>query len=263
MGFLIGNEQIWQLPWWMAVCVTRVSQWSGSRQTCNCGQDDFTSLRMEGTDCRPRLVAQHNDSLQDFLGLFFLLTAQVAFLRVWVPYSFCFIVSTLSILIILGWHNMPCWTVANKPSKWSETFKSPVKALGCATLWAIPQGWFRLQGAGDPSCLLFIRSCRDWQSGNRSQQAWFLRLWANYLSGLAWVSFGTSLAVKLRITILTTQWGSEFSHWDLSYTMYCYSSWIIIQTHVCMLWNFWNSKRLELIVLDNMGIWSNWLVCSM
>lgn len=126
MGFLIGSEQSWQLSWWMSVCVTRVSQWSGSRKICNCGQEDFTSLRMEGTDCRPRLVAQDNDSLQDFLGLFFLLTAQAAFPLVCVAYSLCFMVNTLSIHTVLGWHNWSPWQTANgvsllgAPSKHSD-----------------------------------------------------------------------------------------------------------------------------------------------
>lgn len=42
---------------------------------------------------------------------------------------------------------------------------------------------------------------------------------------------------------------------------YCYSSWIIIRTRVHVLGNCWNSKKLELIVFDKVGIWSNWLVC--
>lgn len=215
MGFLIGSEQSWQLPWWMSVCVTRVSQWSGSRKICNCGQEDFMSLRMEGTDCRSRLVAQDNNSIQDLLGLFFLLTAQVAFPLVCVAYSFCFMVNTLSIHTVLRWHSWSPW-------QWQPSPANQVSLLGALSkhsdvqpceLPPPPQGWLGgLQSAGDPSCLLFIRSCRGWQSGNGSQQIWFLSLWANYLGGPAWVSFGTSLTIKLRITILTTQWGYEFSH---------------------------------------------------
>lgn len=139
MGFLIGSEQIWQLPWWMSACVTRVSQWSGSKQICNCDKEDFMSLRMEGTDCRPCLVAQDNDSLQDFLGLSLLLTVASSISSSLCGILVCFMVFTLSIHIILRQHYWSPWSCMLSPGNEVSLSGAWSKHSDVRTLWAIPR----------------------------------------------------------------------------------------------------------------------------